>query len=207
MECGFAASYDRRSQLNLGVRSTQAQGGIEIDSLQRRTMIEPSGQLIFTNSQVYRQIAEDAHRSAIAELNAHRTPHDDGRPGYVIRFDPERRSFKQSMIAIVFAGMYIESRLWIVGCQRLGRDAYSKIDQRKIEERLPPLGITDASLVADCKAYRESRKILVHEKAVPIHEDVSPSRVAQDEATVAVRLMTRVDHALAASTQTNASAT
>ena len=169
--------------------------------------MELSGYVIVTNSRVYRQIAEEALQSAIAEMSTHRSPRDDGQPRQVIRYDPEQRSFKQSMVAVVFAGMYIESRLWIVGCQLLGRDAYRRLDQKAIEERLRPLGIDDASLIADCKAYRESRKDLVHEKAVPIHEDRSPLRVAQDEAKMAVQLMIRVDEALKESTRFNSPTT
>ena len=101
------------------------------------------------------------------------------------------------MIAIVFAGMYIEARLWLHGCSRLDMAKYRAIDKHPLEERLPALGLSDAMLRDDLKKYRESRKSLVHEKPVPLSMEASPTRVAQTEAAKAVALMERVDRALA----------
>lgn len=96
----------------------------------------------------------------------------------------------------MFSGMYIESRLWLVGCSRMEVARYRAIDKKPLEERLAPVGVSDQVLKNDLKAYRESRKTLVHEKPVPVSMDSSPTRIAQTEAKKAVALMERVDAAL-----------
>jgi hypothetical protein len=160
-------------------------------------MEQPIDSLVMTNVHVYREIAEAAHYSAAAELRKRRRARDDAESGYVILYDREQQSFKQSLVAIVFAGMYIEARLWLIGCERLGVEQYRKIDKTPLEDRLAALGVEDAALLAHARAYREMRKELVHEKARPIADECSPVRVAQREAASAVALMARVDSALA----------
>lgn len=149
-----------------------------------------------TNSDLFRQIAEDALAIAVAELAMRKLPIDGEAGRSILVHDPQRTGFKQSLIAIVFAGMYIEARLFIVGSHRVGIDEYRLIDRKVIEERLIALGIADTSLIADCKAYREARRELVHEKATDpqFYETI---RMAQDVATRSVALMDRVDRALA----------
>ena len=139
----------------------------------------------------------EAFVASAAEVDKRRRPRDDGSPGHVITYDPVHTSFKQSMIAIVFAGMYMESQLWLFGCNVLGATEYKRIDKLPLDQRVSKLGITDTALQADLKNYREVRKELVHEKPVPLSMDRSPIRVAQEEAAKAVQLMHRLDEALA----------
>ncbi len=162
-------------------------------------MSDPTNDPIFTNSSVYHAIAVQAMAASESAFRENSRPKADGSPGYVMTLDPERRSFKQSMIAIVFSGMYIEAQLWLHGCRLLGVDKYGKIDKQPLEMRLQPLGISDQKLQDDLKAFRESRKALVHEKPVPFSTDTSPIRTAQTEAAKAVALMELVDNALASS--------
>jgi len=152
---------------------------------------------IFSDSRIYRDIAVEALSASESAFSAGSRPKEDGSSGRVLAYDPEHRSFKQSMIAIVFAGLYIEARLWLHGCSRLGIAKYRSIDRRPLEDRLPALGVSDAMLRDDLKEYRESRKSLVHEKPVPLSMETSPTRVAQTEAAKAMALMDRVDRALA----------
>jgi hypothetical protein len=161
---------------------------------------------VLTNSQLYRDIAIESWRQSQVALDAHRQPKSEGSGGYVSRRDPTFASFKQAMIAIVFAGMYLEARLWVVGSARVGTVAYKTTDKKALEERVTHLGITDSALIADLKEYREARKDLVHEKTphfVGAEEDgflVSTQPVsivaAQDLARRAVDLKCRVDDAL-----------
>ena len=147
---------------------------------------------IFSNARVYEQIAVEALDRAQSSLAAHRQPKEDGSEGYVLTGDPTRASFKDSMIAMVFAGMTMEARLWLHGCDRLGDAQYKPIDAKALELRLVPLGIHDVGLADDMKAFRLARKALVHEKALPLSRDRSPILVAQDEAAKAVVLMMRL---------------
>ena len=141
---------------------------------------------------MYQQIAVEALDRARSSGAAHRRPKEDGSEGYVLTIDPMRASFKDSMIAIVFAGMTMEAQLWLHGCGRLGETRYRPVDGKALELRLAPLGIHDDVLAADMKAFRLSRKALVHEKAVRSSQDTSPLLVAQDEAAKAIDLMIRL---------------
>ena len=84
--------------------------------------------VVHSNLSVYIAIAEEAAVESARLLEAGRTPKPDGEPGHIISLDPERRSFKQSLIAVAFAGMYLESLLGLVGNARLGKALYNKQD-------------------------------------------------------------------------------
>lgn len=150
-------------------------------------MTEP--QYIITDLSVYHSIAKDALAQSEQVSVANRRPKPDGSAGFIITFDPEQTSFKKSLIALVFAGIYFEALLWLEGCRRMGEDKYRAIDKKKYEERLPELGISDPQLVASAKRFREARKDLVHEKAT-----VKPETLywAQDEARHAVEFVNQI---------------
>ncbi len=144
---------------------------------------------VMTNVRVYLTIAEDAAAESKRLLEEGRSPKPDGQPGYVVRHDPERRSFKQSFIAIAFAGMYLEALLALVGRERLGPELYKKIDRAHTtyEEKLRLLGVSDSDLLAACKRFREARNDLMHEKPVDLEsQDLGEWRTAQDEASFAI---------------------
>lgn len=142
---------------------------------------------MLSNAQVYLAIAEEALTESNRLDEATRTPKPDGEHGFVITYDPEHTSFKRSMIAIVFAGLYFEALLYMVGVERLGKDEYMKIDRKCYEEKLHALGVFDIETLATCKRFREARKDLVHEKAVgPYEMEKCTFRAAQCEAEIAV---------------------
>jgi hypothetical protein len=152
---------------------------------------------LLTNVGVYLTIAEDAAAESKGLLDAGRTRRPDG--GYVIAFDPERKSFKQSLIAIAFAGMYLEASLGTVGRQRLGKDRYATIERTIYEQKLHRLGVTDPKLLADCKRFREARNDLLHEKPIDL-ESPDPAtewRTAQHEAAFAIETVRSIASALA----------
>ncbi|MFB3091860.1 MAG: hypothetical protein ACE1ZD_01530, partial [Dehalococcoidia bacterium] len=97
-------------------------------------------------------------------------------------------SFKQSLIAMVFASIYLEALLYIVGTDKLGKDEYMKIDRKTYEEKLRALGVTDTETLTTCRRFREARKDLVHEKAIELHAGVGGTtfRTAQREAKIGV---------------------
>lgn len=146
-------------------------------------------QYVITNLSVYLSIAKDSLAQAERVSAANRRPKPDGSPGFIITFDPEQTSFKQALVALVFAGIYFEALLWLEGCRSMGEDKYRAIDKKKYEERLPEFGIKDPQLIASAKRFREARKDLVHEKAT-----VKPDTLywAQDEARHAVDFIDRV---------------
>lgn len=100
--------------------------------------------VVHTNINVYLAVAEEAAADSNRLFEEGRSPRPNGESGYVIAFDPDRRSFKQSFVAIAFAGMYLEALLGLVGTMRLGKVLYNKIDrQTTYEEKLRLLGIFD----------------------------------------------------------------
>jgi hypothetical protein len=144
---------------------------------------------VMTNVRVYLAIAEDAAAESKRLLEEGRTPKPDGQPGYVVTHDPERRSFKQSFIAIAFAGMYLEALLALVGRERLGPELYKKVDRAHTtyEEKLRLLGVSDPDILAGCKRFREARNDLMHEKPVDLESlDRGEWRTAQDEASFGI---------------------
>ena len=125
-----------------------------------------------------------------ADLAESMTPKPNGEPGYIIRWDPDRRSFKNAMVAIAFAGMYLDALLYIALQSRLGRADALKIDRLPHEKRLEELGVTDSAILNRVKAFREVRKDLVHEKAVELADiGGQPMHTAQDAADSAISLM------------------
>jgi hypothetical protein len=117
-----------------------------------------------SNAKIYLDIAVDAYEMSKQIEVASRRPKPDGQPGFVITYDP--KSFKQSLIAIAFAGIYLEALLYIVGVGKLGKEGYNKIDRKEYEKKLEALGVTDPNTLGTCKKFREARNDLVHEKAI-----------------------------------------
>ena len=142
---------------------------------------------MMSNAHVYLAIAEGALAESKRLDEATRIPRPDAQPGFVVTYDPEHTSFKQSLIAIVFAGIYLEALLYMVGVGQLGKDEYMKIDRKHYEEKLQALGVTDIETLATCKRFREARNDLAHEKAIePLTIDGTAFRTAQREAEIAV---------------------
>jgi hypothetical protein len=141
---------------------------------------------MLSNANVYLAIAEDALAESKRLDEAARIPKRDGQPGFTLTYDPGQTSFKQSLIAIVFAVVYLEAVLYMVGVHQLGKDEYMKL-KWKNGEKLRALGITDAETLATCQRIREARNDLVHEKAIePLAIDGIAFRTAQREAEIAV---------------------
>lgn len=142
---------------------------------------------LLTNAHVYRAIAEEALSEAVRLDAEGKQPKPDGSPGFIVQLDPERRSFKKSLIAIAFSGIYLEALLFVHGTFRMGADWEKKFDRKCYEEKLKALGITDEKLLASAKRLREVRNDLIHEKSRPLETvALSNNYWAQSEAAVSV---------------------
>jgi hypothetical protein len=150
---------------------------------------------MISNIDVYFAIASEAVAEAERLENAARRPKPDGEPGFIITYDPEQKSFKASLIAIVFAGMYLEALFYLNGTKRFGRGKYNKKLDKMLsyEEKLELFGITDQTILAEARHFRKMRRGLVHEKALKADGlTVGKIRVAQDEARKALSFVRRV---------------
>lgn len=142
--------------------------------------------MVLTNVDTYLKIAREALAGAEAVSRANRRPAPGG--GEIVTYDPERRSFKLSLTAIVFAGVYLEAFLFIEGTKRLGS---SYPEREPYEAKLKALGLFDLDLLAACSRFRQARNDLVHEKAARSSEPLE-FRVAQEEAIHAVAFVEQV---------------
>jgi hypothetical protein len=124
---------------------------------------------LVSNLDVYLSIAEEAVAESERLEKLARTPMAEGEPGFIIRYDPERKSFKNSLVAITFAGIYLEALFYIVGISRFGRIEYDNSHDRKTyEQKLALFGVSDPVLLRRCEHFRKMRKDVVHEKAVEV---------------------------------------
>jgi hypothetical protein len=155
---------------------------------------------VLSNAKIYLDIAVDAFEMSKQIEEASRRSKPDGQPGFVVIWDPEHKSFKQNLIAIAFAGIYLEALLYIVGVDKLGKEGYKKIDRDIYEKKLESLGIADLKTLKTCKQFREARNDLVHEKAIdPQAVGEATFRAAQREAENAVAFVQSITDLLKAS--------
>lgn len=149
--------------------------------------------MMISNINVYLEIAEEALAESERLKAQGRTPKPNGEPGLIIKYDPDRKSFKNSLTAITFSGIYLDALLYITGVARLGKDEYLKIERKHYELKLQHLGFSDPQLLASCKKFRDARNDLVHEKATEISGmSVGENHVAQTEAKNAVSFVKAV---------------
>ena len=148
--------------------------------------------VVLSNLRVYERIARDAQAESQRLLKAGRRPKPGGEPGYIVTFDSDQQSFKSALIAIVFAGIYLESLLYLEGTSTLGKN-YD--DRACYEQKLEALGVTDPQVLEQCRDFRISRKRLVHEKAGS-PADLGEIRVGQDDAERAIAFLDAVVPAL-----------
>ena len=146
---------------------------------------------VVTNLNIYREIAEDALERSEQALREHCRKRPGGQRGTIITLDPNRASFKESLIALVFSGIYLEALLHVVGCQRVGYKKYIRIDGNSYEGKLRKLGITDEWVIKSAERYRRLRRDIVHEKAYDSGY-VKTRHIAQKEARRAIELIHKV---------------
>jgi hypothetical protein len=152
------------------------------------TSLEP--EFALTSIGTYLAIAKESF-AKVQELDAvQRRPRPGG--GEVITWDPDQKSFKHSLITIVFAGVYLDALLYLFGRRHLGQEKYSKIERRSYETKLRAFGITDEALLHAVVEFATARNELAHERAY----DDNELRTAQEEAGKAIALIERVRSAL-----------
>jgi len=156
-----------------------------------------SDNAVVTNVRVYRAIAVEAAAIAERALLPRHGPIPLSGASFESYVEPGQESFKSAMIAVVFAGMYIEATLWLVGVATIGEERYSVIDRDLLEDRLIPIGILNEDLRAALARFRRIRRDLVHEKAIAVSRDKRPVHIAQTEAVWAKSVIEMLDDVLA----------
>ena len=122
-------------------------------------------ELLITNVSIYGAIAIEAFEAMQELVESGRRLKEDGSPGWILQFDPNQKSFKQAMVAIVFTGMWLEALLHLLIVRDHGEEKFREIDFKPYEEKLRFIGIDDNSILKAAARFRIARKELVHEKA------------------------------------------
>lgn len=157
--------------------------------------------MMISNLNTYLQIAIEAGRRSRRIASAQTRSKPGGDLGRIILYDPGQRSFKQALIAVVFAGIYLDALLRIEGFRRFGKSKWNRIgnDDRRYEAKLKVLGVTDERVLRACKEFRETRNDIVHERALQLAPQTNVKlRVAQREADNALAFIQRVARILEA---------
>lgn len=152
---------------------------------------------IISNIQTYLKIATESLEESERLLDSNRHPKPNDEAGHIITADLQQRSFKHALIALVFAGVFLEALLHIEGCRRLGRKDYEKIDRCVYREKLEKLGICDKDILDGSDRLRLTRKEVLHEKAVlDASNENAKIRFAQREARKAIDLVRAISNRL-----------
>ncbi len=154
--------------------------------------------MMISNINTYLAIAKDSLARAEDITASQRRPKPDGKPGFIITYDPEQKSFKYSLITIVFAGIYFDALLYIEGIRRMGKAKFRKMERSTYEDKLQAIGIADNALLESCERFRKSRNDLVHEKALEMTSTTTKLRLAQKEAQHAIAFLDHVSPLLSA---------
>lgn len=146
--------------------------------------------LVITNISIYEAIAQEAFDEVIDLDTSLRTPKNSGSGGFIFEYDPTYKSFKKSMIVVVFTGIWLEAFLHLEIVKAFGESEFKKVDRTKsYEEKLEIIGINDSELLKKVNNFRETRRELVHEKAFM---DKGEIKKAQEEATLANEVMREI---------------
>lgn len=157
-------------------------------------LLASKGKIVPTsNASIYKQISEEAYSKMVRSSSESRRPKGDGTEGFIITYDPSQTSFKQSMIVVVFTGMWLEAVLHQQIVSKHGEHTFQKYDFKPYRDKLVLLDVADSALLDDVDTFKSTRKELVHEKALFDSGDI---RVAQTEAELAHRIMERVSSEL-----------
>ena len=120
---------------------------------------------ILSNVCTYKAVADEAYREMAEDRERNVLRNPDFRGGGVKRFDPERTSFKQAMVSIVFTCILLEATLHLLIVGRCGKNRFEELDPYPCERKLEALGYGDEDLLRRAGRLRNARRELVHEKA------------------------------------------
>lgn len=143
---------------------------------------------VFSNIKIFYEIAKDSFSDSEKFLSEHRKPKENG--GYILSFDPEKKSLKSSLISISFSGAYIDLHINIAYILTHGKSPNHKWETRIYEEKLKDLGVTNLELFNNCTEFRKIRNSVLHEKPLVIGESLGISvGTAQDGARLGISVI------------------
>ena len=144
---------------------------------------------IVSNLQTYLEIAKESYEESIKYLEKNRTLKPDG--GYVIKLDPDKRSFKNALISIAFSGSYIDLYLRLAYVVKNEDEPPREWKfNNPYHKKLKFLGVTDDHIIGLCEKFREVRNDVAHEKPIILGLTSSTlSCTAQEGAKIGIDLI------------------
>ena len=146
--------------------------------------------LVISNVRYFYEIANEAFDKMNDDMGKNIKLKPNGNEGFIKTYDPQHKSFKNALITIVFAGVYLESLMHLLIVEKNDIVTYEKYDRKVYEGKLKLLGCNDSEILELCSKYRASRKEIVHEKA---HLDNGKIKMAQAEAIIAMSLVNKIN--------------
>ena len=158
-------------------------------SIYKRVVMNENNDLILTNIRVYYKIAKEAHLAMKHDLSRNIRSNPNGDTGWIVTFDPEQKSFKNSLIAIVFSGIFIEALFHLLITKTKGVETFKEYDFKSYRDKLILLGCVDEKILNHSIEFKKLRKEVVHEKANLDNGQIS---IAQTEAEAAINFVNEV---------------
>lgn len=142
---------------------------------------------IISNLSVYYEIAKEAYSESMELLSQYRKPKSNDEKGYILTPDPNRRSFKQALIAIAFSGSYIDLHLRIAYIKKHHEHPNKSWDRDKTyRQKIESFGIEKSEILDLFDKFKNDRNDVAHEKPVTSGIENAPKAkysTAQDTAT------------------------
>lgn len=120
------------------------------------------------------------------------SPREDGSDGYIIKYDPNQQSFKQSMIVVVFAGMWLEAFFHQEIVKQRSKNQFNNNSNKSYKEKLELIGISEYNILNKTVTFQKTRNELIHEKSFL---DKGEIKCAQEEAKHAHEIIEHVSNA------------
>jgi len=133
----------------------------------------------YSNVSIYKDIVNEAFTEMLSLKKESRVPKEDGSGGHIIKYDPDQRSFKHSMIVVAFMGMWLEAFFHHEMIKQHSKTQFHKHRKDSYREKLELIGINEPSILNKAKAFQKTRNDLIHEEAFL---DKGVIKIAQDEA-------------------------
>lgn len=150
---------------------------------------------IVTNLGVIESIIFESQELMNKYLEEGRTPNEGG--GYILKYDPGHKSFKEALKIIVFVGAALES-MWHQKAVALKSKTFAEKADRECKTvplKYERIGLSEEAVLDAMRIYYNVRRQIVHEKVHEIRFQKSIFK-AQSEANKAVELLKSVKHAL-----------
>lgn len=147
--------------------------------------------MAYSNVSIYKEIVNEAFSKMHSLNEESRTPKEDGSNGYIIKYDKSQISFKNSMIVVVFSGMWLEAFFHHEMIKQYSKNQFNNNSNKSYKEKLKLIGINESGILDRVENFQQTRNELIHEKAFL---DKGVIKIAQNEAEQAHEIIEYVSN-------------